>query len=475
MKKLKKIKTIPTLIGLLIVTVGLITSVFLVNQSQNLILKASGDITPSQIRITNQTASSAAISWFTTEATTGSINFGTKANQLDQSIGDQRSLTTKDQASYFSHYVILENLQPDVSYFFEIYSNGKKFDDSGKPFEIITAPAAELTSLNKIMYGQIFQAEGLPAQGAIVYLNLPESNTLSALVDSSGSWAVSLHSIRTKNLVSSLDYADQVAEIFVQAPLGTANAVINTTQENPVPNISLGESYDFRQATPSETILSEELTSGFNIDSFEATPTYQLLIMNPQDEEPINTQNPLFFGKAPANQEIIIEIHSDQIIADRVSTNEWGDWSWSPPEGLEPGEHTITVSFYNDSNILETISRSFVVLAAESSDLPSFTATPSATPTTVVIPTVTPTVSPTTTPSPTPTIPTSPTPTTVVMPTVTPTVSPTTTPSPPLSPTPTSTQEATSAIQPPGTIAPTYFILILGAILIGSGLAISIL
>ena len=76
-----------------------------------------------------------------------------------------------------------------------------------------------------------------------------------------------------------------------------------------------------------------------------------------------------------------------------VITDEQGNWSWSSPEALEPGGHKLIVRYQNEFGQTETVEHPFTVLAAEESDLPSFTSTPSAT--------LTPTISPTVTISPT--------------------------------------------------------------------------
>lgn len=464
MAALKKTKTIPTLIGLLVISIGLLMSVFLVNRSQNLFLKASGNTIPSRILISNQFSDSITVSWFTSDPATGSIQYGLSAGKLDISATDIRDQSSETAGSYYSHFVTLNNLEADTTYFFEIFSNSRSFDNSGRPYETITAPIIQSSQEGLMAYGRVLTAENSPAEGAVVFLNIPNSNTLSSLVDAGGNWAIPLDRIRTKNLTASLKPQGETLEIFVQSIAGSANAVATADAANPLPDITLGQSYDFRHQNEEAPIIAQDLPSGFSVPDQEATPSYSLSVANPEDEEIIHTQQPLFFGKAPANQSLTIQIESEPVYTDKVTTNDWGDWSWTPPEDLTPGEHTLTITYTDEDNLIQTIRRTFVVLAAENSSLPSFTSSPSATltPTSIPQPTPTPSPTPTTTPSPIPTA--QPTPTATVAPTLTPTPSP--------SPTPTPAQEGTPSLQP-GVIGPTYLILLIGALLIGAGLIIS--
>ncbi len=73
------------------------------------------------------------------------------------------------------------------------------------------------------------------------------------------------------------------------------------------------------------------------------------------------------------------------------------DWQWAPPQNLSPGEHTLTINYYDEENVLQTITRRFQV-AAQGSVSP--TPTP-ITPLPTKIPTSAPTLIATPLPSPT--------------------------------------------------------------------------
>lgn len=402
-----KEKKIPTIIGLFLLLIGLTIGVFLVRQGQVFFLRAAPEITPSQVKITNIVDSSFSVSWITTKATSGFIRFG-ETPSLTLTAADDRDQISGETESFQAHHVTLRNLKPKTRYFFKLGSGGKLFDNSGNPYEITTAPSLTgETPPSDITSGKIIKADGSPAEDTIVYFSLANVTPQSALVRSSGNWLIPLNTARSADLSSfaSYDKEAQVEEIFVQGgSLGTATAIITTKNDNPVPDIVLGKTYDFRQILPPETVVSptpipigEEAqitppTSKFSFEEMapptEATETAELTITNPAEEgENISTQKPEFAGTGPVGKTIQILVESPAYSGTVVVESD-GSWTWTPPANLPPGEHKITITYLG-----QTISRTFTVLAAGAEEFPAFTATPSAT--------ITPSPTPTTTPTPT--------------------------------------------------------------------------
>jgi len=198
-----------------------------------------------------------------------------------------------------------------------------------------------------------------------------------------------------------LGYDGQKARlsIFVQGGIaGTAMALTNTGNDNPVEDITIGGQYNFVE-TDLETASTAQ-TTGASGEGFGGVSGVGLTgneLINPEvSGESIATSTPEFKGKLPAGTEITITVNSETKQTTVVTTDVDGEWSWTPTEELEPGNHTITLEYEDEAGVLQTILRSFVVLAAGDDDgLPAFTATPSATPTTT--PSPTPTASPATT------------------------------------------------------------------------------
>lgn len=459
-----KEKRIPTLLAILFLLVALASTLFLLKNGSVFFLKAAADITPGKIKITNLTDSSFTVSWITAKETTGFLTF-TETNSSDQQqvAFDDRDENGKTN-SYITHYITLKNLKPKTKYFFRINSGQRYFDNAGKPYEIITAnqPAGNLPP-NDVASGIIVNADGTPAKGVLVYLNMANMTPQSTITSSSGNWLIPLNAAFSINLNSfaTYDKEAQVEEILAEAgSLGTATALVTTKNDNPVPKITLGQTFDFRkagqaeetagsiagnnQAAPSPT--PTQPVSGFTPPSPSPSSTIspanaELKIISPTENENVATEKPNIFGTGPANKNLQIVVESPETYTDTIKTDSSGNWNYTPPANLSPGEHTVKITYAG-----KTISRTFTVLAAGESELPAFTATPSGTATTL------------------PTSKISPTPTVSVAKTPTPTVTPT--------PTPlarTSMPSTQSGTPQSGNLTYSFLVSIMGLVLIISG------
>ncbi|MFZ5365754.1 MAG: fibronectin type III domain-containing protein [Patescibacteria group bacterium] len=441
-------KRIPTILGLLLLILATGVGVYLVKYPPAFFSRAEPGSVPSQIKITNISDNSFTVSWITEDGVSGFIKSGETVS-LDQTFADNRDQISATTGTFQTHYVSLKNLKPSTKYFFKIGSGSKVYDDSGKPYEITTAPVLTAPSVADPAYGTILRSDGEAAEGAIVYLSMANTTPQSALVSTSGNWVIALNNARSSNLSSwsSYDPEASILEIFVQGEnLQTATALTTTKNDTPVPTITLGKTYDFRKVLPpteEETSPSEATPSSkFSLTELappkEATGAVELTIKSPQPNEKISTQKPEILGTGPAGKTIKIVVESPATYSASIKTDSQGNWKFSPPQNLTPGKHTVKVSFGG-----KTISRIFTVLAAGESELPAFTATPSAT------------LTPTQTPTPTARL------------------------TPTLTPTPTATAAARTAmpateagVPTPGDLTPTFSIFIMGLILILSGFVV---
>lgn len=434
---------IPTIFGFILLIIGVIGGVYLVQKKGIWFLKAAPEAIPKQVKITNLSENSFTVSWTTDGEITGFVKYG-ESSSLEKTARDERDELSGTTTPFFTHYVKISNLQPATKYFFKIGSGRKLFDNRGRLYEVTTAPVLGTPPAADTAYGTVVAPGGSPAAGAIVYLTLANSTLLSSLTKADGQWAIPLSVARTNHLNAYITYDRETSleEIFVQGGhLGTSTAIANTQNDSPLPPITLGEIYDFRQ-TPSPTPAGGK----FSLESLKTPPqlSERVAITNPEANEEVATQKPEIRGTGPANQKIKIVIESDEVFSDEVMVDENGNWRWTPPDNLSPGKHKITVSLKDGT----TISHSFIVLAAEG-DFPAFTSTPSAT----------------ITPSPTGTITPSPTATPTVIPTVTPALIVTTTPSKGIS-------AADEAVPQSGYLTPTLGFVILGVVMILASLFI---
>jgi len=459
-----KEKKIPTLVGLFILTIGLIVGMFLVQNRQFFKLAASPQETPQEIKITNISDSSFTVSWFTSEKTTGFVSYG-KTSSGGQIAKDDLD-TKPSETARFTHHVTITNLNAESEYFFSLGSNGKIFNDANKPWRVKTAPDIASLPPSDIISGKVESADGKPVSGAIVYLTIPGISPLSTVTSKSGNWSFTISTARGSDLSSFASYSNTTpVSILVLADQNqTASAQTTIAFARPVPVIVLGGTYDFRgktsiteegtSPTSNIEIINQQASqsSRFNLEdnliSTNSAIPQKVEIKNISDGEIISTTKPQFIGNGPPGIKIGISVQSSTVYSGTVTVDTKGNWSWTLPSNLSEGRHTISLSWIDQNGVKQILTRSFVVQA--NSQIPSFTASPSGqlqpTPTS----TPTPTLMPTATPSPTP----KPSPTSALKPTST--TSPTPTPPIPVS----------------GNSVFTLAFLILGSLLLFIGLAI---
>ncbi|MGB6838773.1 MAG: Ig-like domain-containing protein [Microgenomates group bacterium] len=396
---MKKSK-IPTLLGIVILIFGLAAGILLVQNRQIFRLGASPQVSPKDVRITNITDSSFTVSWITDKKTSGFIKWGESASSLTKT-----ELNELGELSE-THTTTIQGLTSSKTYHFEIGSGGQDFNNNGIPWQVTVGPELLGPTTSNSISGSVLTATGAAAENSIVYVTLAGASPLSTTTSQNGSWVIPISSARTQDLTSLVEINETTTliEISVQSgSRGVATAQIYPASAKPTPPIILGQSHDFKNLPPSETggipkadiNLPDEATpsSGFDVPEEIATPSAETVTLESLDEgEIVTTTEPEFFGEGPAGTTITITIESDPI-TDDVSIGSSGNWSWSPPEELSEGTHTISLTWRDINGILRTLTRTFIVQAAEG---PAFESTPSGS-------TPTPTASPTPSPSPSPT------------------------------------------------------------------------
>lgn len=383
----------PTALGLLILLIAIGAGIFFIKTRSGIKPETAAEVTPEQVRITNVTDTGFSVSWITGKEATGSIKFGEKVNELKQQALDDRDQLSGGEAAVEVHHVTLKNLLPTTKYYFKIESGGKQFDNKGKPFEVSTGATLGSPPTADPIYGTVLTQSGSPAEGVVVYINVANGAPLSALAKTGGTWALSLATARTADLGSYLTYDTQatIVNLLVQGgKQGTASAITTTTNDNPVPEISLGKSHDFRTQAIAEAPTADQPTaspsgetkSGFSalnpLVAQVATGSGEVTLENPSFEgEVINATQPAFIGSGPAGTVLAIEINSEETYTGSVTINEDGTWEFTPPTGLTPGEHSVTINYIDTNGEEQVLTRSFVIAAAGSTSMPAITATQS--------------------------------------------------------------------------------------------------
>lgn len=405
-------KRIPTLVGVLILLGGLFAGVILVNNHQGLLIKAGPTEAPKNVKISNLGSNTFTVSWTTDTPVTGYLKYSEDPTKINTPAGDIRDQISGNSQAYTNHYVTVTGVNPDKTDYFMIGSGSQMYDDSGKPFQVrilqqVIAPPED------VITGKVIGADGSPINNAIVYIDAEGSQTLSAMTKADGTWRLNLALSRgSTGEVLTYDPATTLVSIFVEAGIsGTATAITDTAKDKPVPDIVLGKNQSFidtTAATGSGAIDEGTVkTGGFQSITEQAAPvatgstvtTESQIITYPGiDGEMIATSSPQFAGKTAPGTSIRITVHSATELTQVIKADKNGQWAWTPPQGLDPGIHTITLEYTDANNVFQQVVRSFTVLAADDTGgIPAFTATPSATVT--ISPTGTPSLTPTMSPS----------------------------------------------------------------------------
>lgn len=417
MKKSLWNQRIPTLLGMLLIAIGIGVTSFLVSRGIVTFSRAAPSQDPQTTRITNISDVAFTVSYRTTGAVPGSIAYG-KTKDLGLVALDERDQVAGSAKNYQIHSITIKNLQPSTQYFFSIISGNGTFLNNDSPFMITTAPTSTVTPTSQQpLTGKVIASDGTALPETIVYLSIANAQSLSTLTKSDGTFIIPLNTLLTKDLTNRFTLSpDTSMNLLVLGQIQQSTVVLTTTQSNPVPTITLSQNYDFSASTTpldadKSAIASQAAQTSFpSLSTSEVTNNKTPQVLSPKNDESFTDQQPVFNGTAAPNTDVNVVIHSDSQVQSQVKTNANGSWSFRPNTKLAPGNHTVTVTAKNNLGILNTITRSFTVYAQGSQV--NQTATPSAT--------VTPKL--TTTISPTPTLFVLPTPTTgIIQPTTIPT------------------------------------------------------
>jgi hypothetical protein len=412
-------KRIPTIVGLFLLLIGVISGVIFINQGTNFLPRAAPEYTPQKVKITNITDSGFVVSWVTQEPTSGYLKYADNPVNLSTTAVDDRDQLSGTSGEYRTHYVSLQNLKPQTAYYFKLGSQKDQlYDNNGQPFSISLPAKIDLRPEADSVFGTVVTAVDTPAEGAIIYLSLDGATPLSALVKQNGNWAANLSQSRTVDLTTyaTYDLESSRINILVQSNEGESTTAVTTTNnDQPVPTIVLGKSNDFTTTNinptppptnPSPPPSSENSgSSKFNLNPLSTDAGNSVTITNLPTDGQFTSPQPEFQGTAPPNTTLTISVHSPTAHTGTATSDTRGFWQWLVPAPLTPGDHHLSITYTDSQGIVHQLERDFVISAVslQQVDL-AYAATPSASPTPMPPPTPTPIpeTAPTPTPDPTP-------------------------------------------------------------------------
>ncbi|MGB0384896.1 MAG: M36 family metallopeptidase [Ardenticatenaceae bacterium] len=199
----------------------------------------------SDVRTTNVRDVAFAVSWVTDVASSGEVHYGTDPSNLDLVAEDVRGTTRDD-----THYVLLQYLSPETTYYFDVVSGSTTDDNGGTHYSVTTGPTLSLPGTDTV-YGQVLKADGsTPADGSIVYITLNnnddsgstgQSASLSALVEN-GSWTTNLGNARTEDVSAYFGYSASGDQLLLEAQGaadGMSAQIVDTADDKPAASMTL--------------------------------------------------------------------------------------------------------------------------------------------------------------------------------------------------------------------------------------------
>ncbi|HSW89864.1 MAG TPA: fibronectin type III domain-containing protein [Patescibacteria group bacterium] len=351
-------KHIPTVLGILILGIGLVGGIILVNQTgtTGFLPRASPETTPKNLKVTNTTDTGFTVSWVTDIKTPGYIKYGTTASNLSVTVTDDRDQISGSVDNYITHHVTFRSLQAGTQYYYKIGTGANLlYDNNGTPYTTTTA-GSSTSGTSSTMYGQVQNASGVPAPGVLVYVASDVSAPLSTLTQTSGSWVIPLSNARSKDLRQSASFSpDTVLTLLITDGTQSSTVTVKFSGAQPVPEITLGQSSDFTvviasgEPTPTPAEITEQLQNKFTSQllspATEVANNSVLTITYPAtDNEVISLQQPALAGTGPAQTRIALTISGTASQTASVTTTGTGTWTYTPTKKLINGNYTLNAS-----------------------------------------------------------------------------------------------------------------------------------
>jgi hypothetical protein len=356
---------------------------------------ASGSIQATSVKFSNVSDSTFTVSWTTGVPATGALSIAGRV------LFDDQDTTTQEKR--ISHFVTYRGAKAGTSYDVTILSDGKKSLDGDKPYISHTAPILTTGSGNlEPAYGTIMNPDKSPVGGALVYVTLDGSQTVSAVTKPSGTWLIPLNLIRTEDLTGFLPVTDRMTvNITIQAQGIETTAITDTLNDSPVPDIILGGTYDFRKANASAPGAQLALrpspaavkTGSVVLGTSSTKPANIVALTIPAQGAAIPTTLPLIQGTGIPGKKVSIILGITSPVGGAVVVGPDGLWSYTPAKPLPAGGQSVTITTKNVNDKSVAITHLFTVLKSGTQVLGD--ATPSGTLTPTITVTLTPTLTPT--------------------------------------------------------------------------------
>lgn len=363
--------TIPTPVGLILIVVLLVISVWFAQNTTFINMHADSSTQPQNITVSNITDTSFTVSYFTAEKTTGTLTYGTGIN-AGTAVIDARDTTAGNSLAHWLHYFTVINAKPDTNYYFTILSGSVNYNDNGNPYTVKTAPAIPVeNSNNKEVNGKVVLPDGTYPKEAVIYLETAESQKISGIVLPDGSYHLIINLLRDKNLSQYIKLTDSnLLNISVSADTNTATATTYLKDAANVPVITLSQQYNFANPSPTGPATgSATLTGAIPLPTLQNNQKDGNLSVNiPTENQEFDINQPTFTGNAKPNSVVSLQLAKDtkSVLNASIDTDTSGSWSYTPDTELAAGNYILNVINNDNNGSNESIAVSFVIHASGS-------------------------------------------------------------------------------------------------------------
>ncbi len=256
MKKILSRFKIPTILGLGIIVIGIITGVFLTLQEQIFTSKASTSINAQNITLTNISDTEVTISWQTSIPTPAFVTLGiTNPNEITALDNRDTNPPAGGPKPHSIHYVTIKNLLPKTTYQYKIIS-GKVSSEVSK---FTTAIPLQFQTGFRPIIGSVLDGNK-PLEEGIAYLSIADATTQSSQVKSSGNFLIPISQIRNIDLLDVYPLIEDTnVKLTILSSKGQATAIFKLRDAGKgLPPIKLGEDADLNSLLSSPPPVSNQ-------------------------------------------------------------------------------------------------------------------------------------------------------------------------------------------------------------------------
>lgn len=282
-------KRIPTLFGLTLLLIALILLLIIYYYQEQLTLKKKGLLSPKRVELVNLTEDSATITWQTDFFAKGSVIYGQQTpTQKERDYRDRQKRQNR-----ISHYVTLQNLQPQTRYYYKIRVGDYTYPDT--PLQFTTGPDLEdqlfdqSNSANQPLRGTVVDEEFKPVDEALVFLKIPGASKLATFVSTAGNFIIPLD-LRAEDLKSRFVIKDKT-DATIEILRGNSQSLIEITlplEDQSLSYLQLGRNINLKQflvGSKQPPQVKFDLNGDNKVNSLDLSVVLQNFGKNPKIKE----------------------------------------------------------------------------------------------------------------------------------------------------------------------------------------------